>query len=529
MKMHKKITFCFFTLSLIWGSVTAFAASTIYVPGDYSNIQDAIDAADTSDTVVVADGTYTLKIGTTYFDFKGKAITVRSENGPDNCIIDCQNTDDARGFSFSNGEGPSSELSGFTFINTEISTIYIKSASPTISNCILSGNAMGIYVYSGSPLISNCTISDNTGYTKGGGIYISSGSPTITNCLISNNSASDAGGGVYNNSGSVTINDCTISNNSAENKGGGIYNASNLTLHNSKIFNNSVTSNDSYGGGCYLQSEDTTIVNCIIAGNSSPEGGGGVYVYYGDLSIINCTITENTSNSGGGLYKYGNSSNSVTIINSIYWNNTPTGIYYNSSLPEVYYSDIQGGFTGTANINQDPLLGNGYHITAGSPCIDAGTGDAGDVGDVPTTDIDGTSRPQGSGWDIGADETSGDNPNNPTANAGTDQVVGSEITLYGSESFDPDGSIESYQWVLRHRDNSLYNKTAVGETATVSSLKKGFYDVTLTVTDNSGATSSDEMELAAIGDPIKEFDINGDGKTGLEDTIHSLRILTGQE
>jgi hypothetical protein len=37
------------------------------------------------------------------------------------------------------------------------------------------------------------------------------------------------------------------------------------------------------------------------------------------------------------------------------------------------------------------------------------------------------------------------------------------------------------------------------------------------------------MELAAIGDPIKEFDINGDGKTGLEDTIHSLRILTGQE
>jgi len=49
-----------------------------------------VNAANTGDTVWVADGTYT-KEGNKNLTWSGKHITVRSLNGPSNCIIDCQN------------------------------------------------------------------------------------------------------------------------------------------------------------------------------------------------------------------------------------------------------------------------------------------------------------------------------------------------------------------------------------------------------------------------------------------------------
>ena len=47
------------------------------------------------------------------------------------------------------------------------------------------------------------------------------------------------------------------------------------------------------------------------------------------------------------------------------------------------------------------LDGSDYHIAPGSAAIDAG------VNSGVTSDIDGDTRPQGSGYDIGADEVSG--------------------------------------------------------------------------------------------------------------------------
>jgi subtilisin family serine protease len=58
----------------------------VHVPGQYPTIQEAIDAATTGGTVVIADGIYTGE-GNRDLSFGGKAITVRSENGPENCII----------------------------------------------------------------------------------------------------------------------------------------------------------------------------------------------------------------------------------------------------------------------------------------------------------------------------------------------------------------------------------------------------------------------------------------------------------
>jgi len=51
------------------------------------------------------------------------------------------------------------------------------------------------------------------------------------------------------------------------------------------------------------------------------------------------------------------------------------------------------------NITGDPMYDSTWHITASSPCIDAGT-----ATEAPATDIDGDARPNGAGFDIGCDE-----------------------------------------------------------------------------------------------------------------------------
>jgi hypothetical protein len=87
----------------------------------------------------------------------------------------------------------------------------------------------------------------------------------------------------------------------------------------------------------------------------------------------------------------------------------------------------------------------------------------------------------------------------PVANAGPDQVVFDVVTLDGSGSLDTDGTIVSFDWLLQHRENSVNDKTAAGVNPTISSLEPGFYDVTLTVTDNVDFTGTDTMLLAVAG------------------------------
>ena len=53
----------------------------------FDAIQEGIDAAVDGDTVLVLDGTYS-GTGNRDIGFLGKAITVRSENGPAGCLVD---------------------------------------------------------------------------------------------------------------------------------------------------------------------------------------------------------------------------------------------------------------------------------------------------------------------------------------------------------------------------------------------------------------------------------------------------------
>lgn len=109
------------------------------------------------------------------------------------------------------------------------------------------------------------------------------------------------------------------------------------------------------------------------------------------------------------------------------------------------------------------------------------------------------------------------------AAAGPDQVVFAEVTLDGSNSYDLDGTIISWQWSLAHRTNTKLDRTAAGSNPRLTNLAPGFYDVVLTVTDNAGDTDTDSMLLGVAG----RWDIDGDNKLGLSECIYILQILSG--
>ena len=70
--------------------VSTAGAATLLVPGDFPTIQDAMNAAQAGDVVLVADGVYTGS-GNKHLFFPGPfGFTLRSENGPENCIIDME-------------------------------------------------------------------------------------------------------------------------------------------------------------------------------------------------------------------------------------------------------------------------------------------------------------------------------------------------------------------------------------------------------------------------------------------------------
>ena len=98
---------------------------------------------------------------------------------------------------------------------------------------------------------------------------------------------------------------------------------------------------------------------------------------------------------------------------------------------------------------------------------------------------------------------SGEPPNTPpVADAGVDQMVmdldedGSEwVTLDGTASSDPDGAIDSWQW---HEGATLLGSTPVLDVF----LPLGAHTITLTVTDDTGDSDSDTVNVRV--DPVPQ-------------------------
>jgi hypothetical protein len=421
----------------------------------YDAIQEAIDAAELNDTIIVSQGTYyeNLYINT---DIILTSTNPQDPNIVESTIIDGKNV--YRVITFSGSETSNCLLSGFTITNGYAPEgdfpeyygggIYGNFSYVSISHCIISNNsstiAGGGLAYINGP-ISNCTITGNIavrlhsyGYGWGGGLIYCNGA--ITDCVISDNTAEGTGGAggglkwcdgpvtnctitgnsgggiagcsgiitnctiIYNDGGGIiacpnTIRNCSIMYNSYAD-GGGLMNCDG-TISNCRIMYNNATNN---GGGIY--GRIGTLSNCRIMYNNAANNGGGIYVYGTCGTIMNCTIAYNSAQAGGGLVGCAGS-----IRNNILFYNTPDQ-FSGGNAPA--YSCIEGGGGGIGCIDTDPNfvdpLNDDYHLAGGSPCIDAGDPNYIILPGVVDLDMDGQPRVMGGRVDIGADEFPSDSP-----------------------------------------------------------------------------------------------------------------------
>jgi hypothetical protein len=261
----------------------------------------------------------------------------------------------------------------------------------TVNNCEFSGNTAdgsgtydgggGMYNNQSSPTVAGCSFSENEAkgdadYDGGGGMYNYQSSPTVIYCVFSDNESNgggnDDGGGMYNYEGSPAVRGCTFNGNKAD-FGGGMYNnqESSPTVTSCKFTGNSATTQDGGGMGNY-NSSSPKVTNCVFLNNDAGDVGGAMQNSYSEPYITNCTFSGNSAArlAGGMRNHYG----TPVVTNCILWGDTPDEIYGSSGT--VTYSDVQGGWPGTKNIDALPKFVNTpegpLHLGPQSPCVDAG-------------------------------------------------------------------------------------------------------------------------------------------------------------
>jgi len=385
-------------------AVSTAQADTIYVdancpgPGNgseaepYCSIQTAIDNAVDTDEVVVAPGTYFETI-----DFLGGAITLRSSDGPDVTTID--GTGFLHVVQCVNGEGPDTVLDGFTITGGNADAEYpdgvggglycTNGSGPVVTSCTFIGNSArklgggaGIYGSAAlriSPEFRDCLFTGNqvTGPDSfavgGGGLAGIAMDGVVINCTFTSNTVTAdyfATGGALAVDGSPMVIDCRFHANVAMSSGG------------------AVTTQATHGPG------EPQFVNCTFTGNRAGDAGGGVFssTYDSMPTLINCTLAGNAAGEAGAVDTY---LSSPALINCVLWSNGPDQVHDGTnSATTLVYTNVQGGWPGTGNIDADPLFvdpDNGdFRLSAGSPCIDAGHNNA--ISDLTDTDLDGNPR-----------------------------------------------------------------------------------------------------------------------------------------
>lgn len=123
------------------------------------------------------------------------------------------------------------------------------------------------------------------------------------------------------------------------------------------------------GGGIYSNGSSPRLEYLIVVGNTA-NAGGGIICVQSNASMNNLTVY---GNSGGGVAC---NSSDISIDDCILWNNNPDEITLYSGSLSVNYSDVQGGWQGIGNIDEDPQFVNpdigNFNLTESSPCINTG-------------------------------------------------------------------------------------------------------------------------------------------------------------
>ena len=321
---------CAIVASLVLAGTTF--GDTINVPGDYPFIEWAIDASSDGDVIQIAAGRFDQE----YSISVNKAITIQGTLNSNGSLA----TTVASSVSLSSSGADDAVIKNLIITKEGVSWsgsgVYISSCSPTIMNCLITGNNVtsnsgggGIYCNNSEPTIIDCTIVNNSSVARGGGVSLFSSDAVITNCTIANNESEDTGGGgiaCYNNSNPQIVS-CIITGNTTgpsfalNSFGGGIYcyENSNPTITDCTISNNSALTGESNtqgsGGGIACREDSSpTITSCTITNNIAQDFGGGLFILdTSNPEIEDTTVCGNTPSQILGSW-IDNGSNSVTEV-----------------------------------------------------------------------------------------------------------------------------------------------------------------------------------------------------------------------
>lgn len=316
----------------------------------------------------------------------------------------------------------------------------------TIKNSIFSnGSAEGISIAGNNNTIENSKVYCNENYNDAASmdyyIIVSGNNNTVKNCYIERvGNLAHGGHGISlkGNCENNLITGCTskgmetsgyqlrhrgVKNNTIENSialncGFSIRDgASNNTIKNCKSINSTygaVTFGDSdEDSGAQYSGRHNIFENCIFEKAQGPV----INFFYWSLpsvcdsnTFVNCVV-----DGGAYLFNVDRENSDNTMINCIvsnvqnyYRTQQNQDVSYPLNFSFEYTDFWNNGFSmiqGEGNMAGDPIfvdsVNSDYHLGTGSPCIDKGTSAS-----APLVDFEGTPRPQGATFDIGAYEYS---------------------------------------------------------------------------------------------------------------------------
>ncbi|MGA0172197.1 MAG: right-handed parallel beta-helix repeat-containing protein [Phycisphaerales bacterium] len=294
-------------------AASPLTAAEWIVPDDFALIQWAIEAASDGDVVLVRPGEYFEVI-----DFLGKAITVRSLEGPEVTVINGRLASDAV-VSFSTGESLDSILQGFELREGTGSTdifwaygggVFIWNASATIRDCILRENVVttdggGLYVLNGAAVLENVRLESNaTEWYNGGGIYARNASVHATGCEFVSNHTNGGGGAVLLEQASGSFIDCRFELNTADRGGAIKLNGGPSLLIESCLLLGNIS--DGWGGAVQGACDSMVVRSSEFVANRAGGEGGAIDSDGGVLLIEQCQFIANEClGRGGGICRNG--------------------------------------------------------------------------------------------------------------------------------------------------------------------------------------------------------------------------------
>jgi hypothetical protein len=158
-------------------------------------------------------------------------------------------------------------------------------------------------------------------------------------------------------------------------------------VRNTLIVGNDTVDNNGDIINIFGDAKEVDLVNLLVADNTSARPTLNGNAVTSTISLMNVTVAGNSVANfpilaGNGIW---------TLTNTVVWGNTAPDDMMGIGTFTVNYSNIEGGWEGTANWDVDPRFvdaANGdYRLNVGSPVVDMGTS----MG-APMYDIEGTPR-----------------------------------------------------------------------------------------------------------------------------------------